>query len=68
MRQFKELLDLAEGLSRKEQLELAEFLIVRLRRTETPAGGADPSDFFGKITFPEDGLEYQTRVREEWAS
>lgn len=35
---------------------------------EKPASkGFDPKKYAGKINFPEDGLSYQKRVRNEWS-
>ena len=53
-------------LTNDQMLELAVFLLQRVKRPRYEAKKVDLSRFFGTIQFPQDAMEYQKRVRAEW--
>ena len=56
----------AENLTNEQLLDLAQYLLEKARKPRYPVKKADLSEFYGKIEFPEDALEYQQRIRAEW--
>lgn len=58
-----------ERLSQSEQLTLAAKLIelARAKHASRPEVETDLSEFYGTVHFNEDGVEYQRRLRDEWA-
>ena len=67
MRDFDRLQREAELLTPEEQVRLAEYLMARVKRS-TSGTQVELSAFYGICRFPEDAMEYQKRVRSEWAS
>jgi hypothetical protein len=65
-RKLDELKQAANSLSGEEKLELAQYLIQRAGAQADKTRKTDLSQFYGKIQFPEDALDYQHRVRAEW--
>jgi hypothetical protein len=56
----------ADLLTSDEKLKLALHLMQQVRDPKSLVKPTDLSRFFGAISFPEDALEYQQRVRAEW--
>ncbi len=66
MRDLRPLQKEVEKLTQDQQLELAQFLIENARSKKLSVKPVDIGKFYGTVDFPEDGLEYQHRVRAEW--
>lgn len=66
LRDLEALKKASADLTDDQLLELAVFLLQRVKRPAYSARTVDLSRFYGKATFPEDAMEYQKRVRAEW--
>jgi len=66
LRDLESLQKAAEKLPPDEQLQLAQFLIAKVRREKYGVKNVDLSPFYGKVKLKEDPMEYQKRVRAEW--
>jgi hypothetical protein len=53
-------------LTNDQMLELAVYLLKRVKRPGYDVQKVDLSKFYGTVKFPEDAIEYQKRVRAEW--
>lgn len=57
----------AEALPLEEKKQLLEFLAKRVNGGTGGRGPTDLREFAGAISLPEDPLDWQQRIRGEWA-
>ncbi len=57
----------ADALPTEEKRQLLDFLAARVNGKDAPKPPVDLHEFSGVIRLPEDPLEWQQRVRGEWA-
>lgn len=67
MSTLAEIENAAEALSIEEKRQLLEFLAARVNGGPVHRNPSDLRGFAGAIRLPEDPLEWQQRVRGEWA-
>lgn len=65
LRNLKELQTDADALSPAEQVELANYLLEKAKKSTLRVTG-DLSEFKGKINLNIDPLEFQRAIRSEW--
>jgi hypothetical protein len=53
-------------LSNDQKLELAVYLLQRVKKPRLSAKKVDLSRFYHSLEFPADALEYQKGIRAEW--
>ena len=53
-------------LSKKTDIKKLEKALKRFEKFSNESGSIDLENYAGKVTFKQDGLEYQKQSRDEW--